>query len=41
MKNYDSKKAIEVDMKKFEVEANEILVKLLKNFEKNALADKL
>ena len=33
--------SMDIDLKRFEVEANEIVVKLLKNFEKNALGDKL
>lgn len=40
LKNYESKAPMEVDLKRFESEANEIAVKLLKIFEKNAMGDK-
>lgn len=40
MKVYESKKVMEVDLKKFESESNDLLVKILKFFDKNALGEK-
>lgn len=40
LKVYESKKVMEVDLKKFESESNDLLVKILKFFDKNALGRK-
>jgi hypothetical protein len=41
LQQYEAKPPMEVDLKKYETEANEIVVKLLKIFEKNAMGDKI
>lgn len=41
LKSYESRKSTEVDLKRFEVEANELLVKILKYFDRNALGEKV
>ena len=41
LQHYEKKPPMKVDLKKYETEANEIVVKLLKTFEKNAMGDKI
>ena len=40
LKFYENQKPKDVDLKKFENDANELMVKILKYFEKNSLGDK-
>jgi hypothetical protein len=41
LKKYELTKPVEIDLKKFESEVNDLIVKILKYYEKNALGDKV